>query len=290
MKLANRIMKRPEKMLFQMINLILTAWSFLIICVASYPISICNAAMVVVHDLRTCKENVTIWKCVSIATKHIGKIWTFTVIDSWITVMAILDRLPKKRGHRRTVADELLYYAWKVATIAVVPALVNGRGFVDAGKDSLNLLTSDPLRTLGLRMGYSAVCWLVGILAYLGAILLYAVFPVSLEESHGIFNFYLLMAIPIVIAVCIIAVFIRPIFLLGVAKFYTDVIDVNAEMKKDETSLPSLSDFLLSWKTIIFAFLLIEVLLALFFGDRIGFVRWIHQVAHKEVLQLQSIQ
>jgi hypothetical protein len=151
---------------FTLINLVLLGWSFFVVCVASYPIGICNAAMVAVHDLRTTSEKATIAKCLAIAVRHLHRIWMFTVVDGWITVQAILDRLPKKHYHR-TAFDELVYYAWKVSTMAVVPALVNGRSFVQAGRDSFLLLTSQPLRALGLRLGYSAVCWIIGALSYL---------------------------------------------------------------------------------------------------------------------------
>ncbi len=102
--------REQGKVEFTLINLVLLGWSFFVVCVASYPIGLCNAAMVAVHDLRTSGETVTIAKCLAIAERHLRRIWMFTVVDSWVTVGAILDRLPKKHRHR-TLADEFLYYA-----------------------------------------------------------------------------------------------------------------------------------------------------------------------------------
>ena len=150
---------------FIFLNFALLAWSFIVVVVIAYPVGLCSAAMVAVHDLRTSGEVVTIAKCIAVADRHLSRIWAFTIADSWITVWAILDRLPKKHGHRSGV-DELLYYAWKVGTAGVIPALVNGRTLVAAGRDSIKLLRNQPARVLGLRLGYSAVCWVIGIATY----------------------------------------------------------------------------------------------------------------------------
>jgi hypothetical protein len=168
-------------------NLILLGWSFLVICAASHPIGVCNAAMVAVHDLRTAGTTATLGRCLAIATRHLHRIWMFTVVDSWITVSAILDRLPKQH-YDRTPADELLYYAWKVSTMAVVPALVNGRSFLADGRDSYLLLTSQPKRALGLQLGYSAVCWVIGIPTYVGAIAVIARSGAAADDPHYIYN------------------------------------------------------------------------------------------------------
>ena len=106
----------------------------MVVTVASYPIAILNAAMTATHYLRSAGQSSSIAKCFNLAFKHLGRLWVFTTIDAWITVNAILDRLPRKRG-RRTAFDELLYYAWKIGTIGVVPALVAGKGYIDAAKD-----------------------------------------------------------------------------------------------------------------------------------------------------------
>ncbi len=145
--------EHDRRMAFDLVNLAMLAWSFLIVGVASYPIAVCNAAIIAVHDLRSCNESVTITKCLEVATRHLGRMWVFTFTDAWITVRAILRRLPKKRGKNAvvTAVDEVLYYAWKVATLGVMPSLVNGRSFLQAGKDSVLLLTSQPRRAIGLR-------------------------------------------------------------------------------------------------------------------------------------------
>jgi hypothetical protein len=279
---AREASSHNEKGSFDLINLVLLGWSFFIVFLASYPIGLCNAAMVAVHDLRTCGEQVTIAKCLVIADRHLGRIWMFTALDGWITVSAILDRLPKKHYHR-TALDELLYYAWKVGTIGVVPALVNGRDFMSAGRDSVKLLSEETSRALGLRLGYSAVCWVVGVLSYVGAIIIYAKFGDRGEGPNYIYHFYILATVPILVSVGIVSVLVRPFYLLGVAKFYTDVIDVRCELEQDIASLFSWEKSLFSWKTGLFLLMLGVLLIAIFFGDQLGLTRWIDELAQKDL-------
>src|SRR5262245_3057069 len=189
-----------DKASFTLLNLALLGWGFFVVTVASYPIAILNAAMTAPHYLRSAGQSSSIAKCFNLAFKHLGRLWVFATIDAWITVNAILDRLPRKQG-RRTAFDELLYYAWKIGTIGVVPALVAGKGYVDAAKDSVSLLRAKPARTIGIRMGYSLICWIVGITAYVGGVLYLVAFDGNARRLNDVYNFYVMMAVPIVLAV-----------------------------------------------------------------------------------------
>ncbi|HEX5280163.1 MAG TPA: DUF6159 family protein [Micropepsaceae bacterium] len=270
-----------RKNAFALVNLALLGWTFLIVMVASYPIGLCNAAMVAVHDLRTTGQEVTIARCLAIADRHLGRIWLFTAIDGWITVRAILGRLPKKHNHR-TALDELLYYAWKVATMGVVPALVNGRDFVAAGRDSIRLLESEPQKALGLRLGYSAVCWIVGIASYVFTffVLRYDWRP---DRPHYIYDAYLLAAIPVFVAVGIVTVLIRPIYLLSVARFYSDANNVAGEVNKDITSVPGWLDVFSSGNALCFCVTFAVVFVAVLFSDQIGLTGWIAGLADRDL-------
>ena len=277
--------KEDRKAALTLLNLALLAWSFFIVCVVSYPIGVCTAAMVAVHDLKTCNERVTLAKCLAVADRHLGRIWIFTIVDAWITVNANLDRLPKKY-YDRTIADELLYYAWKTATIAVVPALVNGRDFITAGRDSLTLLRSKPIQSIGLRFGYSAACWVIGILAYVMSFFLLIKSGHRGHEGHFVYNVYFLMAVPVFVAVGAVSVFVRPFFVLGVAKLYSDTVDVTEEVEKDVKEIPPWEASLLSWKMLLFLLMLCVLLAAVFFPEQIGLASWIERWAHEDLLRL----
>jgi hypothetical protein len=119
-RLWEEVRKSEGEGSYTLINLALLGWSFFVVLVASYPISVLNAAMTAAHYLRNAGQISTIAKCFNMAFKNLGRLWVFTTIDAWITVNAIVDRLPRKRNNR-TALDELIYYAWKIGTIGEKP-------------------------------------------------------------------------------------------------------------------------------------------------------------------------
>jgi hypothetical protein len=272
----NEAGRSDSEVQFTLLNLALLGWSFFVVAVASYPISVLNAAMTAAHYLRSSGQASTITKCLSLATKNLGRLWVFTTIDAWITVDAIVDRLPKKRN-RRTALDELLYYAWKIGTIGVVPALVAGKGYVEAAKDSVSLLRANPARAIGIRMGYSLICWIIGIVAYIGSFYYFIAFGDRRGGVNEVYNFYVLMAVPIFVAVGATAVLVRPFFLVMVSKLYTDVITIDSE-----ASTPA-PDTKFDTRAFVFAILLCVLLAFYFFGDQLGIRSLIEFLAARDI-------
>jgi hypothetical protein len=271
-----QVSKKDNKISFTLLNLALTGWSFLVVMVASYPLSLLNAAITAVHYLRTAGRRSTIASCLSYAYRNLPQLWVFTTIDAWITVNAILDRMPR-RNSRRTAADEALYYAWKIGTLGVVPALTAGKGFFGAAKDSVTVLAAHPLRAIGIRMGYSLICWLIGILTYIGGLSYVMHFSQSTGSTNGVYNFYVLIAVPIVFSVGVTAVLVRPLYLVVVARLYAEVVpigeaaDVPASSRKADIA------------GVIFAVLLCTLLAFYWFGDQLGLRGWIESLAARDL-------
>lgn len=240
-------------------SLAIWGWSLLIIATAAYPLALLNSAIVASHYLRSSGQPSTAAACVKLASKNLAKVWLFTAMDGMVTASAIVDRLPKKRG-RRTAAEEAAYYAWKIATVGALPSLVSGKGFVDAANESVWLLEDQPVRTIGIRMGYSLVCWIIGVLAYAGAILTIMLFGAPLSGANWVYHFYVLMGAPIFIAVGLVSL-IRPIFVIAISKIYTDVVPVNVEIEGTVVVQPENE---IDWPTLVFAMLL-GIVLALYF-------------------------
>jgi hypothetical protein len=208
-------------------SLALWGWSLLIVATAAYPIALLNASITAAHYLRASHHPSTIGACLQLAFKNMGRLWLFTAMDAWVTVNAIADRLPRKRG-KRTAAEEAAYYAWKIATAGVLPSMVAGNGFAMAAKESIRLLEDQPVRMIGIRMGYSLLCWIVGVSAYIGAILFFMAFGGPLSGENGLYHFYMLMGAPVFFAVGVTSL-LRPFFVIAISKLYTDVIPVDVE-------------------------------------------------------------
>lgn len=265
---------RHDRCAFMLLNLVLIGWSALIVELVSYPISLFSAAMVAAHYLRHSGQLSTFERCLRLAGRNLGKLWVFTAIDAWITVNAILDRLPRK-NHTRTATDEFLYYAWKIGTVGVFPGLVSGKGFADAVTDSLSLLKKEPTRMIGIRMGYSLICWIIGIVAYVAAIFFFCAFG-GARGANEVYNFYFLMVVPIFFAVGITAVLVRPFYLIMTARLYTDTTPA-FPIQSEEAPTGGAALML------IFALLLCLVVATVLFGDHLGIVGWIESMADKDI-------
>ena len=241
-------------------NLAIWGWSILIIATAAYPLALLNASIVASHYLRSSGQASTVPACFNLASKNLGRVWLFTALDAFITAGAILDRLPSKKRRKRTAAKEATYYAWKIATIGVLPSLVSGKTFVDSANESVWLLEDQPVRTIGIRMGYSLLCWIIGVLAYAGAIVTFVMFGSSPTGENWVYHGYVLAGAPIFFAVGVVSL-IRPVFVLAISKLYTDVVPVNVELEGTVTAESATE---IDWLTLIFA-MLTGITLALYF-------------------------
>ena len=109
-------------------------------------------------------------------------------------------------------------------------------------------------------MGYSMLCWIIGVLAYAGAIVTLVMFGGPVGGENWVYQFYVLMGAPIFFAVGIVSL-IRPVFVLAISKLYTDVVPVNVEI---EGTVTVKSGTEIDWLTLIFA-MLTGITLALYF-------------------------
>jgi hypothetical protein len=105
-----------------------------------------------------------------------------------------------------------------------------------------------------------------------------------MEGPHWLYNAYFLMAAPAFFAVGLVSVIVRPFFLLSVAKFYTDLVDVKAEVEADIAAVPAWEKSLFSWHSAVFLVLLAMLLADVFFANQLGLTAWIKQLADNDLL------
>lgn len=250
------------------ICLTLMAWSAFVVIVISYPIGILTSAMAAVHMLHEIYETSTLSAALRLAMKNQGRVWAFASADGWITAKTIHDRLPSRRG--RGLDKELLYYAWKLGTIGIIPALVNGKGLIDAGKDSLGMIKKHPWLCIKLRFSYSLVCWIIGVVAYISAVLIILSLDLSIGDDNLLYILYLWLFIPIVISTGIVMVVVRPFYILSVARLYTDTYSVDEN--NIEVALGSSGGAVLFF---LFLILLTALGAIIFFAGPLGIEGWL---------------
>lgn len=217
-------------------DLILFVWSFVCVGVTAFPLGLLSGCMGAVHFQNRMGKESTIVQCLKIVLPRAWPLWIFHWIDGWWTVMRILDRLPKKNDRRspaQKAMSEALYYAWKVATIGILPGLVTGRGLVDAGKRSVDLVRARLKDVLLLRAGYSGLCWIVGVSAYIGTIFFFIKFPglvnFGLPVESQIYKFYVWAGVPMLAAAGCVLLFLRPVYLISACDIYADHVAARGE-------------------------------------------------------------
>jgi hypothetical protein len=217
-------------------DLVLFVWSFVCVGAVAFPLGVLSGCMGAVHFLKRLGRESTIVECLKMVLPKVWPLWIFHWIDGWWTVMRILDRLPKKNDRSSPAARalrEAMYYAWKLATIGILPALVTGRGLADAGRRSVQLVQAKFSDAAFLRTGYSAACWIVGIAAYAGTILFFMKFPqltrLGAPESVRIYSVYFWAAVPILAATGVVLLFLRPIYIISACDIYANYVTERGE-------------------------------------------------------------
>ncbi len=208
------------------LNFIFLAWGFLLIGIASYPISIISYSIGTSYFLKKKGLSATLIQTLKFILPKSFMLWQFLWIDGWITYDKILSRLPKRGESINTAGDELLYFSWKIGTIGILPSVLNGKNMIEAGKESVMLVTQHPQETLLLRGGYSLFCWIIGIVSIIGSLCL-TIYIYIQYINHSlccsipqIFSFW--MGVPILSGVGIILFFFRPIFVIASCRLYSE--------------------------------------------------------------------
>ncbi len=203
-------------------NLILLVWSLACVGLAAFPLGILTACMNASCLLRFQNKESTFTDCMKAAFSRAGTLWIFSWIDGWWTVKRILERLPKKNDRTLRsvkIEREIIYQLWKMISLGFIPALLYGRSFKDACKDSLFLLKKRFLPLIKLRLGYSFVCWIVGIGCYAGTVLFFCYMD-KMPDEYDIYSWYFYAGFPLIIALLTIIVLFRPLYIISACRIY----------------------------------------------------------------------
>ena len=256
----------------------LVLWGWFCILLAAFPIGIFSSAMGSAHFLHKQKKESTTIKCLQASLSNSWATWSFHFIDGWITVRQIISRLPAEDEHEtpiqrearllRQAKEEALYYAWKVGTAGVLPSMVLGNNLLTSGKNSIKFVKAKFADILKLRAAYSSICWVVGIAAYIGAIILMFLMGDEVYANSGnldIVKIYQYMLIPIGVATMVVVIFLRPIYILTLCNLYSDYIEAIGE-KPILPNDPSVGRKAL----FVFLFICLLMILVILFRDQIG--------------------
>jgi len=215
------------------ITISLMIWGWVCILLAAFPVGILSSAMGTAHFLYKSGQESTVLKCLHVAFSNAWITWSFHYADGLITVRQIISRFPGNNDHRspaQIAAEEAAYYAWKVGSAGMLPNIILGNGLVLSAKNSLKFLKANLVEILKLRMAYSAICWVLGILAFVGGGILVAFTGDAISSTTGVHTtgeFYLFFIIPLGIALSVVMLILRPIYILSLCDMYSEYLHKN---------------------------------------------------------------
>lgn len=229
-----------------LIDLIVFLWGFICIGIAAYPIGIFTSCMGASFLLRFSGRESTILECLKVVLHRAWSIWIFSWIDAWWTVRQIIRRLPKKNDRTPAsvkIAHELFYQTWKLVSLGFLPAIIGGRSVKEACGDSINMLRFRPVDMAKLRIGYSVICWILGIICYIAPIILLFTLPREIVPKElSIPWFYQFVGIPMMAILFIVMLILRPVYIISACRIYANYTrDKNIRLNLPEKSSASIS-------------------------------------------------
>lgn len=248
-------------------NWILLIWSLACVGLAALPIGILTACMNASCLLRFQNKESTFTDCIKVAFNRAGTLWIFSWIDGWWTVKRIFERLQKKNDRTPRavkIEREIIYQLWKMISLGFIPALIYGRSFKDACKDSLLLLKKRFLPLIKLRLGYSLVCWIIGIGCYVGVIFFFSCLA-ELPDEYDVYALYFYAGFPLIIALLTIIVLFRPLYIISACRIYINYAcdeGIQPNLPKKSSAVGNI--------LVIFMLLTLAICFVLFFHQQLG--------------------
>ncbi len=250
------------------LNLVIFLWSFICVGLTAYPLGLLTACMGASYILRFKGKKSTIVECLKIVLNKSWTLWIFSWIDGWWTMLRILERLPKKKDRTPLAVklrNEAVYQAWKAASLGFMPATLCGRSLKNACKDSLCMLKDRFVPLLKLRLGYSFICWVLGVGCYISMIFLMPWIAQFNVGHNEIFNFYFIAGFPALVALTFIMIIFRPIYIISACRIYA----FYTREKNIEINLPQQSSGLVS-SMVAFVIMLIIFGTVILYRDELG--------------------
>lgn len=254
--------------------------SFALVGIVSIIIGFFTACIGVVHLLTIQGKNSSITSCMKLVFPRIWPIWIYSWLDGWITFIQILKRLPDsdrrslKTKTAESMQSEIIYNAWKVGTMGIIPALITTNNITLACKNSLNFLKIKGKDLLKLRVGYITICWLIGILAYAAAIYMFNYGGINVDKIIvGPKKIYMYIILPIFTSVVFLHVVIRPFYVIAIFDTYTDYLLI-----RGQSIPPSVNNKYAKYAIWSYCLLVVSLFVVLFFKDQLGITKMLSNI------------
>ena len=116
-----------------------------------------------------------------------------------------------------------------------------------------------------LRLGYSFICWIIGIGCYVGVIFFFSCLG-KLPDEYDVYTWYFYAGFPLIIALLTIIVLFRPLYIISACRIYINY----ACDEGIQPNLPKKSSVVGRNILVIFMLLTLAICIVLFFHQQLG--------------------
>ena len=200
-----------------------TIWTLLCIAIIYFSINFFTFCIGASYILNSQKHKSTIASSLQIVCNKISHIWLIFCLDGWWTIKQILLRFFSRKHHKtifiRTSKDEAIYLSWKISSLGFISSIICGRNIDQAKKDCLSLIKNKK-ELIQLRLGFSAICWILHILCIISILLF-----IPKEVPKDVYYVKMYVFMPITISIIFILLIIRPIYIISSFMVYIDYVN-----------------------------------------------------------------
>lgn len=204
-----------------LVHTLVLVWGLLCIALASIPVGFFTGCMGAVHFLVRQNRESTIANCMKVSMQRAAPLSAFHFIDGCITVRQLLSRADTE-GEGTTVASEALYYTWKLAVAGMLPAILTGHG-QQVVSNAVAFVRGNLSQVLLLRGGYSALCWILGVITFATSVAYGRSLDISYADgaAQALYAAYSAAGVPALAGVAILMLFLRPIYVLSMCELFS---------------------------------------------------------------------
>lgn len=211
-------------------------WTLMCAAIAAPLINTLSSCIPAVHILRCEGRSSTIFACLQLVIPRLGTLWALRLLDISISLKRLLGGNKQVSGNWH-IPEKWFYRAWKVTAMSALANLVAGRSIRQAALNTVEMADDYAQHMCAIRIGYVSLCWAVGLTTYAVAALNYQVilnFVLSHGQSQFMANALMALGAPAIIAVMVIQLLIKPVYLLALSDVF-----VRYVVEKNERILPA---------------------------------------------------
>lgn len=184
-----------------------------------------NGAMGAATFLSRSRQDPSITNALKIALQHATRLWAFKMVHILVMLLTLSS---KRDGFISRAMNSVIRAVWKIATIGLMPALINGRTLTEAMQRSIDFIKHEPAKIMALHFTYGFLLWVL---------ILVGIPPIYLVGGG---NFITMAFLFFGVYFVVVSVVLRPIYITMIYYLYAEFLEkTNGRVEVDSQKPPS---------------------------------------------------